>query len=170
MIDLETMAVTPRATILTIGAIQFDPYSDRFFDHLYLRVSIDDQDRLGREVDPGTLDWWAKQDPAIMEEAFSPENRVPLTDAIDQLHKLCWNCSTFWSHGSVFDIIIIEDVYRQLNRAYPWNFWQIRDTRTVFDLGVDPEMPQESKHDALQDAIRQAVGVQNVFRKLKIKS
>ena len=37
------------------------------------------------------------------------------------------------------------------------------------DLGFDPDMPQGSKHDALQDAIRQAVGVQNIYTKLKIR-
>jgi hypothetical protein len=45
----------------------------------------------------------------------------------------------------------------------------MRDTRTIFDLGVTPEMPQAEKHDALQDAIRQAIGVQNVYSKLNIK-
>jgi hypothetical protein len=45
----------------------------------------------------------------------------------------------------------------------------LRDTRTLFDLGIDPEMPKGNKHDALQDAIRQAVGVQNVYAKLNIK-
>jgi hypothetical protein len=51
----------------------------------------------------------------------------------------------------------------------PWNYWQIRDTRTLFDLGFDPDMPKGGKHDALQDAIRQAVGVQNMYAKLKIR-
>jgi hypothetical protein len=39
----------------------------------------------------------------------------------------------------------------------------------LFDLGYDPDMPKGGKHDALQDAIRQAVGVQNIYSKLKIK-
>ena len=30
-------------------------------------------------------------------------------------------------------------------------------------------MPTGGKHDALQDAIRQAVGVQNIYAKLKIR-
>jgi hypothetical protein len=30
-------------------------------------------------------------------------------------------------------------------------------------------MPKGGKHDALQDAIRQAIGVQNVMAKLKIR-
>jgi hypothetical protein len=65
--------------------------------------------------------------------------------------------------------VIIENIYRQLGKPLPWSFWQLRDTRTLFDLGVDPDMPKGSKHDALQDAIRQAVGVQNCYAKLKIR-
>jgi exodeoxyribonuclease VIII len=169
MVDLETMATGPDATILTLGAVHFNPYGNGYGDRLYFRVSIDDQDALGREVDPATIEWWGKQDPAIMEEAFSDEDRVPLADAIDQFHKFAWGCSTFWSHGATFDLVILENLYRQLGKPLPWNFWQLRDTRTLFDLGIDPDMPKAEKHNALQDAIRQAVGVQNIYAKLKIK-
>jgi len=165
MVDLETMAVTPRTVILTLGAVTFDPFSNEIFDELYFRINIDDQDVLQRDIDPNTLDWWATQDPAIMEEAFSPDNRVPLADAIEQFHKFAWGCNKAWSHGSVFDLIILEDVYRQLGRTAPWQFWECRDTRTLFDL-ADPEMPKGELHNALADAKRQAVGVQNVYRKL----
>ena len=169
MVDLETMATGPNATILTLGAVHFNPYGNGYGDRLYFRVSIDDQDALAREVDPATIEWWGKQDPVIMEEAFSDEDRVPLADAIDQFHKFAWGCSTFWSHGATFDLVILENLYRQVGKPLPWNFWQLRDTRTLFDLGVDPDMPKAEKHNALQDAIRQAVGVQNIYAKLKIK-
>jgi len=169
MLDMETLAVSPNAVVLSLGAVHFDPYGTGYSDSLYFRIDIDDQDALGREVDPGTLEWWGRQDPAIMEEAFSPDNRIPLVDAMDQFHRFAWNCSAFWSHGATFDLVILENIYRQLNKPLPWNYWQLRDTRTLFDLGHDPEMPQGSKHNALEDAIRQAVGVQNVYRKLSIK-
>jgi exodeoxyribonuclease VIII len=169
MVDLETMAVSPNAVVLSLGAVHFDPYSTGYTDSLYFRINIDDQDALGREVDPNTITWWSRQPPEIMEEAFSPDNRIPLVDAMDQFHKFAWSCSAFWSHGATFDLVILENIYSQLNKPLPWNYWQLRDTRTLFDLGHDPEMPQGSKHDALQDAIRQAVGVQNVYRKLNIR-
>jgi exodeoxyribonuclease VIII len=169
MVDMETMAVSPNAVVLSLGAVHFNPYENGHGDSLYFRIDIDDQDALGREVDPNTITWWSSQPSEIMEEAFSPDNRIPLVDAIDQFHRFAWGCSAFWSHGATFDLVILENIYRQLNKPLPWNYWQLRDTRTLFDLGQDPEMPQGSKHDALQDAIRQAVGVQNVYRKLNIK-
>ena len=169
MVDLETMAVSPRSVVLSLGAVHFNPYGNGYSDKLYMRINIDDQDALGREIDPNTLDWWAKQDPAVMEEAFSPDDRVPLQEAMDRFHKFAWGCDAFWAHGSIFDITILEDLYKQMEKPVPWQFWQIRDTRTLFDLGWDPDMPQGGKHDALQDAIRQSVGVQNIYTKLKIK-
>ena len=167
MIDMETMATSPSAVVLSLGAVHFDPRGNGVTDSIYFKINLDDQDTLGREIDQGTLDWWAKQDPEIMEEAFSPNDRIPLVEAMDRFHKFAWGCDAFWSHGATFDLVILENIYRQLNKPLPWNFWQLRDTRTLFDLGVDPDMPQGSKHDALQDAIRQAIGVQNVYAQIK---
>jgi exodeoxyribonuclease VIII len=169
MIDMETLGVTPDCMILTIGAVHFDPYGTGIIDKLYLKVGLDEQEQLGRIIDPKTLEWWSKQNADVLEEALSDDNRIPLTESVDKLHKFFWGCKRFWSHGSVFDLIILENLYRQMKKPLPWNFWDLRDTRTIFDLGHDPEMPQNSKHDALQDAIRQAIGVQNVYRKLGLE-
>ena len=167
MVDMETMAVTPDAVVLTLGAVHFDPTSEDISDSLYFRISIDDQDVLGRAIDPNTLEWWSRQDPVIMEEAFSSDDRISLVEAMERFHKFAWGCDRFWSHGATFDLVMIENILRQLNRPLPWNYWQLRDTRTLFDIGFDPEMPQGGKHNALEDAIRQAIGVQNVYRKLR---
>jgi hypothetical protein len=166
MVDMETLAVSPRTVILSLGAVHFNPFGDEIYDTLYFKIDLDDQDKLRREIDPGTIDWWSKQDPSIMEEAFSPDNRIPLAEAVDKFHKFAWGCDKFWSHGSTFDLVILEDLYKQLNRVLPWRYWQLRDTRTLFDLGFDPDMSKDNKHDALADAVRQARGVQAVFRKL----
>lgn len=167
MVDMETMAVSPRTVILSLGAVHFDPFSDEIIGEIYFKIDLDDQDKLGREIDPNTLDWWAKQDPQIMEEAFSTDNRIPVIEALDRFHKFAWGCEKFWSHGATFDLVILEDLYRQLKKPLPWNYWQLRDTRTLFDLGFDPAMPKDNKHDALEDARRQAIGVQNVFSQLR---
>ncbi len=169
MLDMETVAVSPNAVVLSLGAVHFNPYGNGYGDKIYFKIDLDDQDKLNREIDPKTLEWWGEQDPAIMEEAFSEEGRISLVDAMDQFHKFAWGCSAFWSHGATFDLVIIENIYRQLGKNLPWQYWQLRDTRTLFDLGFNPDMPQGSKHDALQDAIRQSVGVQNIYAKMNIR-
>ncbi len=173
MVDLETMATGPNSVILTIGAVKFDPHGssvDRSSHNiLYRRIDTESCEALGMVIDPATLDWWSKQDPVIIDEAFNPEDRIPVTQALDEFHKFAWGCDAFWSHGSIFDIVILEHYYRTLKKPLPWNFWQIRDTRTIFDLGYDPQMPKDQKHNAFEDAYRQAVGVQNMYRKVVLK-
>lgn len=166
MVDLETLDVKSTATVLTLGAVRFDPFSNAPMKELYLRVDIDSQDKLGCTVDDNTLKWWNQQDVSIMEEAFDPRDRIPIHEVINQFHALAWNCDAFWSHGATFDLMILQNLYDRLGRTYPWQYWQMRDTRTLFDIGHDPEMPQGSKHNALEDAKRQAIGVRNVYRKL----
>ena len=165
MVDLETLDVKTTSTILTLGAVRFDPFNNSPMKELYLRVEIDSQDALGCTVSDDTLKWWNQQDTSIMEEAFDPRDRIPIHEVINQFHALAWNCDQFWSHGATFDLMILQNIYDKLGRTYPWNSWQMRDTRTLFDL-ADPEMPQNAKHNALEDAKRQAIGVRNCFRKL----
>lgn len=169
MVDFETLSTKPNALVLTMGCVHFNPWGNGYGDSLYLRIDVDQQTEMGRDIDPETLDWWGKQNPEVMEEAFNPDDRVSLEDAMNQFHKFAWGCSRFWSHGATFDLMIIENIYAQLKKPLPWNFWQLRCSRTLMDLGVDPDMPTNGKHNALQDAIRQSVGVQNTFRKLNIR-
>ena len=166
MVDLETLATSPDAVILTIGAVTFDPASNKIFDKLYYRVDVESCDRLGMTVNDDTVEWWSKQAADVQSEAFAEDNRVPIEEVIEKFHKFAWNCDAFWSHGATFDLVILDCYYRKLNKVPPWNFWQIRDTRTLFDLGYDPEMPKEGLHNALEDASRQAIGVQTIYRKL----
>ena len=174
MIDLETLATTPDAAILTIGAIKFDPFGDDIAEatsnKFYVKVDIDSCDHLGLRTCEDTVSWWANQSKEAQDEAFSTDNRIPIEDAMHQLYKFCWGAKRIWSHGAGFDVIICEHIYRKLNKAIPWNFWMVRDTRTLFDIGIDPERPPVLKHHALEDAWNQAVGVQNVFKKLRTAS
>jgi hypothetical protein len=54
-----------------------------------------------------------------------------------------------------------------VNKAIPWKFWEIRDVRTAFDIGINPNMPPVTAHHALEDAVNQAIGIQNVYRTLQ---
>ena len=174
MIDLETLDVLPTASILTIGAVKFDPFGDDVnepdFDKFYVKVDLDSCDRYGCTVSQATVEWWAKQSKEAQDEAFNPEGRIPIESAMDQLYKFCWGAKRVWSHGAGFDVIILEHYFRKVGKAIPWSFWEVRDTRTLFDLGINPNRPPVLKHHALEDAWNQAVGVQNVFKTIRTSS
>ena len=171
MIDLETLATSPNASVLTIGAIRFDPFGDDINNptckKFYVKVDIDSCDELNLEVNDDTIAWWGQQSKEAQEEAFSTEDRIHVREAFDQLYKFCWGAKRVWSHGASFDTVICENIFRKLGKAVPWNFWEVRCTRTLFDIGIDPQRPPVLKHHALEDAWNQAVGVQNVFQRLR---
>ena len=171
MIDMETLDVLPSATILTIGAVKFDPFGDDVkepkCDKFYVRVDVDSCDKMGCTVSPATLEWWSNQSQAAQDEAFDPNGRISIEDAMTQLYKFCWGGKRVWSHGAGFDVIICENLFRKMGKAIPWQFWEVRDTRTLFDIGINPHRPPVLKHHALEDAWNQAVGVQNIYRTLR---
>lgn len=170
MIDLETLATSPDAAILTIGAVKFDPFGDDFnepnCEKFYVKVDLDSCDRIGLVTHEDTIAWWANQSKEAQDEAFSETGRIDIVDAMNQLYKFCWGAKRVWSHGASFDVVICEHIFKKIGKAVPWSFWQVRCTRTLFDIGINPTRPPVLKHHALEDAWNQTVGVQNVFRKL----
>jgi hypothetical protein len=171
MIDLETLATSTDAVVLTIGAVKFDPFGSDIkepaMDSFYVKIDIDSCDELGLVANDDTIAWWAQQDKQAQAEAFEGTDRIHIRDAFDQLYKFCWGAKRVWSNGAAFDVPICEHVYRKLNKAIPWSFWAVRDVRTAFDLGINPHRPPVLAHHALQDAWNQAVGIQNVYGVLR---
>ena len=128
MVDLETMAVSPNAVVLTLGAVHFNPYGNGYGEKLYLRLNLDDQDKMGREIDPNTIDWWSKQDPVVMEEAFSEDNRISVVDAMESTS----NSTIFvdyeklefplvlrhWKEGDVFQPFGMEGKSKKVSKLF----------------------------------------------------
>jgi len=172
MIDLETLATGPDAVILTLGAIKFDPYD---FEKdpgpgLYFKFDVNEQFKLGRQANDTTIAWWGEQPEDVREEAMGEEGRIPLNDGLDQLNKFLVGADNIWAQGPVFDICMLENLMRQLNRPSPWQYWQIRDSRTLFGVHGDPRAKgREQAHNALADCYYQARAVQEVFKNLGLK-
>ena len=102
MIDLETLATDPHATILTIGGVKFNPNtSEEPHSEFYFKLDVDEQSALGRTQDPGTIDWWSKQDPRIMEEAFGEEDRVGLKHFLSHMTKWMVGVDVLWGMDMV---------------------------------------------------------------------
>ena len=169
MIDLETLDTCPQATVTTIGGVKFNPYKNTEpHSEFYFRLDIDEQDRLGRTVNQDTLDWWAKQDPHIKEEAFGEEDRVGLVHFLNHLTKWMVGVDVLWGHGYGFDVTMVEDLYRQMAIPIPWNFWQVRDGRTLISLlNRDPRKDmQQDLHNALKDSYYQAKAIQVAYSQI----
>lgn len=167
MIDLEGLGTGPDTTILTIAAQSFDPLGHGYYDRFYYaRIELESQ--TGRNVEQGTIDWWATQPLAAKDEAFGAEGRIPLDQALDELGKLIWQSKRIWAQGPTYDMNILEHAYKSYNKALPWQFYAVRDSRTVF--GLWPEMPKPpTSHHALEDCRRQIDLLQLTLRHLNVK-
>ena len=172
MIDLETLDTKPSCQILSLGAVKFNALTnDEPHSELYIKPDIDQQDKLGRTTSDSTIEWWSKQDPKAMEEAFSEAGRMDMDTMLDQLTKWLVGVDTIWGHGYGFDITILEDLYRNCKRPIPWQFWQVKDSRTLFSCcKVDPRKAMQSDlHNALADAYFQAKSVQVAYKELGVQ-
>ena len=167
MIDIETLATSPEAVILSVGGVKFDPYTNEephsFID---MKLDIDEQTALSRDIDDGTMEWWAKQPKNIQDIAFAEEGRTKLTEFTKSLNKWLVGCDQIWCQGPQFDMVIIENLYKMLNTHTNWAYWQIRDSRTLFAMmPSDPRKAiQESLHNALADCYYQAKCVQQSYK------
>ena len=117
-----------------------------------------------------TLNWWTSQPKEIQEEALGEDNRETLDSTIKQLNKFAVGVDVFWCQGPLFDYAILQNLYAQLGHPVPWQYWQIRDSRTLFGL-VPRDFGDERKqaHNALADCYYQAKKVQAVYKHLNIK-
>lgn len=170
MLDLETLSTRPDATILTFGAVKFDPYTNVIGDGIYHRIDVDEQIQLGRHVDDNTIEWWGKQADDVREEALGPMDRINLEQFTSSLNRFIVGSECIWAQGPVFDIVILENLYRQLGKPAPWNFWQIRDSRTLLSTHGDPrDKNKQGLHNALEDCVSQAQAVQIIFARTGVK-
>lgn len=174
MLDLETLGVDPESVILTLGAVKFDPYTAKEpFDQLYIKLDVDEQVSMGREVNNDTVEWWSRQDEQAQAEAFDMNGRISVAEALKQLNRFVVGVDKIWAQGVVFDIGMIENLYRMAKTPVPWNFWQVRDSRTVLDMvnyDVRESLKQTGLHNSLQDSIFQAKAVQRVFSDLGVEN
>jgi len=159
MIDMETLSTDVSTVILTIGAVRFDPRGVGVMEKLELRPTMEEQTEVfNRTISDDTLRWWGEQSPEAIEEAMGDRDRISYKEAMEKLYQFCWNrADKVWSNGSGFDIVIAESAFRDHDMKYPWQFWNVRDCRTIYDLaGVSlKDGGHVTSHKAVEDAERQ---------------
>lgn len=167
MIDIETLGTDPDSVILSVGACKFNPWSaDEPHSSLYFKLHIDEQVEKGRTISESTLEWWGQQDAAIRDEAFTEEGRVSVVDFYKELNRWLVGVDKIWCQGPQFDMVMLESTAKQFGTHYNWAYWQVCDSRTLFNLmPTDPRKEiQTDLHNAMADAYFQAICVQKVFK------
>ncbi len=165
MIDLETLDTEPTSTILTIGAQGFSLANGVMTDvTFYKRLNIDSQ--ADRTINDDTVNWWGKQSEAAQEEALGDgDDRVDIETALKELSKVCWKHKEIWANGTTFDIVILENAFKQYGVPIPWKFWQVNDARTVYKLVPQVGRQSGNTHNALEDCVNQ---IELLFKATKI--
>lgn len=190
MLDTETMGTAPGSVILTIGAVLFDPnelnmVSDCLTavdpaalpeaDLFYRRLRVTPAINRILTVDADTVKWWNEQPLKARHEAFESEPRTKSAVALEEFFSwfISSRASYIWSHGASFDVVLVEEAVRRLWRrrktthpTTPWKFWNIRDTRTLFDVANIKPFRGDNHHHALHDAVDQAASVQRAYDRL----
>lgn len=178
MVDLETQSVLPHASILTIGAIKFHrnwdlkPIED--MDTFYRRITLDSAYLHGLHVDPKTMAWWKEQGDDACYEALTHPDRIPLKKALAEFTDWVgdYKYTKMYANSPDFDLTIIREAYRRCGMLdmIPFNFWNVRCTRTIYDLGGVKlkDFPNIKKHHALYDCYAQIEAVKAAFSNLGV--
>lgn len=179
MIDLETLGTKPGCVILSIGAVEFDPWlpaDDCILREFEVNIDAEDAEACGLKVEAKTALWWLAQSERARDaitQALAP--KVLPAALRDFSH---WFSNTailgetrLWGHGAGFDPVVLEAAYNVCGIQKPWGFRYVRDTRTLFELAdLDYRVGDRSNaHIALDDARAQALYVQMAYSLLNIK-
>lgn len=183
MIDLETLSLAPSAVILQVAAVKFEPV---FNGKVAIESPFDSPVRFAtqpRHIDPRTLLWWTRQSDPVRRRVLEPalETTKDIHDLPNVLLLLDqWlkdnQIAHVWASPAAFDLGILRDAYATFGFDLPWSHRAERDTRTLWALvkprgesvarraGVYAPPGQIFAHDALYDAIMQALKVQDALR------
>ena len=171
MIDIETVSTRPDAQMLQIGAVFFEAKSGGTIDqkNTFNRF-IQIQDGVG-SVDHDTLGFWMQQ---ISKDPKHPmvegmRNAMPLNQALADF--VLWpttvgaswgDINTIWAKPSNFDLPIVQSALAKFGIAPPWDHRATRCARTLFSVTGEPAVDWTGlkAHDAVDDCIGQAMGVQ----------
>jgi hypothetical protein len=169
MVDLETLATTADAVILSLGAVRFDLEKGKLDDQgFYASISIESNIQVGRRVDESTLIWWMKQT-AAAQHVFH-EAKQPLHSVLNEFGDWLQTDDNFmWSNGADFDIPMLAHAFTQHHCEVPWRHWNIRCFRTYKNLpgaAMVPKPTQGIAHNALVDAVNQAHHAIGIYKAL----
>ena len=144
MFDCETLGKRSNSVILSMACIHFDPLQKPTPESLregafFAKFKVKDQvQRLGREINKSTMEWWAKQCENVKVASYKPSHHdVEFEVGYEAMRE--WvaekndNKSWVWARGNL-DQLVMDDIEEQigLTPIFPYARW--RDVRTAIDF------------------------------------
>jgi hypothetical protein len=175
MIDLETMGTKPYSAIISIGAVFFDPLTGETGDTFYEDISLDTCTKCGLVMDAGAVQWWIKQNKEAQKVFHGFKRTLP--EALHLFNEFLTKSGVTrktikpWGNGSSFDITLLECAYEVTGIQKEWDYWNVRDVRTVVAMGegysdANKTMPRDGTyHNALDDSMHQVKYVCEILKK-----
>jgi len=181
--DIETLDTTSTAVVLSIGIAKFNLEDDEMYDEIhddkdrtfYIALKVQPQIELGRTINVekpngelGTLQWWMTQSKDAQKVFF--ENKYEVEQGLNDLTEFCQDTNYAWGNGNMFDNIIIRSLYESFNMIYPYHYTRDLDLRTLKIAAGNPKISvstsENIKHNALDDAVFQAILIQQFWKEL----
>lgn len=155
MLDLETLGFSNDVALVQVGACRFVRSTGEVTDCFERNILVSDCLAYGAKVDAGTEAWWRKRG-GIPDQALA----VPIPQALGEL--IAWTQATgrvkgyigsVWCQGPHFDIAKLDWWFDTLGFPQPWEFWRVKDCRTVRLLAEEKGFNNDYKaaHTALAD-------------------
>ena len=179
----QTNGVVLSMAMLNFAECRFIGDNAYTFDELVqntqmIKFNVEEQvKKYNREINRDTLTWWSEQGELAKQQLKPSENDV----SIDQLYNFfivnkSTNVKKVYTRGNTFDPIFLEYIMRQTNNPMPYDWWEVRDTRSLIeglswgsDLkhsfipdGCESFIAHDPKHDIAMDVMRLQVLVQAI--------
>ena len=163
MLDLETLSLDANATVLSIGAVQFDLHTGKMGNTFHIRLPILPQVLNGSHIDQSTLDWWNKQDITAKDQLIKLKEENNLDKALIDFNTWIKKHTTdikntrLWGNGVTADNVWIRNLYKRTKIDFILPYWSDTDVRTLTQLEDYDKVKSivgefnGIKHDAISD-------------------
>lgn len=170
-IDIESLATSRDAIIVSVGICKFSLESGVISDHKYWELNLRQQEKMGRKLSTDCIRWWSGQSKEAL-AAINNNNRVPLETFVKEFNDFIKDPGFYWSKGTNFDLELITNLYEQLGQYAPFKYSKWADARVMYLLGnrlqITPkDIERTGAHNALDDALYQTKVVCEVYRQIK---
>jgi hypothetical protein len=167
MLDLETLALDPRAIVFQIGVVVFDMQTGEMPVKMRLDIDILPQIMRGRIFDAETQKWWMTQPKESWDRW--PKSVLTVTTALEDINALFkeGHIQHVWANSPSFDCVILRSLAKDFATDLAWDFRSEMDVRTIKTMNslasLPPADPFETTHDALKDCIDQVHKVRHYW-------